>query len=106
MERETRIELATNSLEGCDSTIELLPQLPSASGPILTSRNNRAVVTLGESRPDSERNWHTVLFPRAQTRFMRADLAPGTFGSTCSTWMRLLLRWVGNLASPNLRTYV
>ena len=26
MERETRIELATNSLEGCDSTIELLPQ--------------------------------------------------------------------------------
>jgi hypothetical protein len=25
MERETRIELATNSLEGCDSTIELLP---------------------------------------------------------------------------------
>jgi hypothetical protein len=31
MERETRIELATNSLEGCDSTIELLPQ------PVLTS---------------------------------------------------------------------
>jgi hypothetical protein len=29
MERETRIELATNSLEGCDSTIELLPQLAS-----------------------------------------------------------------------------
>ena len=27
MERETRIELATNSLEGCDSTIELLPHL-------------------------------------------------------------------------------
>ena len=27
MERETRIELATNSLEGCDSTIELLPPL-------------------------------------------------------------------------------
>ena len=30
LERETRIELATNSLEGCDSTIELLPLgLPS-----------------------------------------------------------------------------
>ena len=29
MERETRIELATNSLEGCDSTIELLPLLIS-----------------------------------------------------------------------------
>ena len=26
MERETGIEPATNSLEGCDSTIELLPQ--------------------------------------------------------------------------------
>jgi hypothetical protein len=29
MERETRIELATNSLEGCDSTIELLPRFQS-----------------------------------------------------------------------------
>ena len=26
MERETGIEPATNSLEGCDSTIELLPR--------------------------------------------------------------------------------
>ena len=26
MERETGIEPATNSLEGCDSTTELLPQ--------------------------------------------------------------------------------
>ena len=31
MERETGIEPATNSLEGCDSTTELLPQL-SVSG--------------------------------------------------------------------------
>ena len=30
MERETGIEPATNSLEGCDSTTELLPLLPSA----------------------------------------------------------------------------
>ena len=29
MERETGIEPATNSLEGCDSTTELLPPLPS-----------------------------------------------------------------------------
>jgi hypothetical protein len=28
MERETGIEPATNSLEGCDSTTELLPPLP------------------------------------------------------------------------------
>ena len=30
MERETGIEPATNSLEGCDSTTELLPQSKSA----------------------------------------------------------------------------
>jgi hypothetical protein len=30
VERETGIEPATNSLEGCDSTTELLPQFPSA----------------------------------------------------------------------------
>ncbi len=29
MERETGIEPATNSLEGCDSTTELLPQFPA-----------------------------------------------------------------------------
>ncbi len=32
MERETGIEPATNSLEGCDSTIELLPPPCEASG--------------------------------------------------------------------------
>jgi hypothetical protein len=32
LERETGIEPATNSLEGCDSTTELLPQkLPASS---------------------------------------------------------------------------
>jgi hypothetical protein len=29
LERETGIEPATNSLEGCDSTTELLPPYPS-----------------------------------------------------------------------------
>jgi hypothetical protein len=29
LERETGIEPATNSLEGCDSTTELLPPFPS-----------------------------------------------------------------------------
>ena len=32
LERETGIEPATNSLEGCDSTIELLPLLPYCTG--------------------------------------------------------------------------
>ena len=31
-ERKTRLELATNSLEGCDSTIELLPQCVPVEG--------------------------------------------------------------------------
>ena len=39
MERETRIELATNSLEGCDSTIELLPPLTAFN--ILQSQRSR-----------------------------------------------------------------
>ena len=42
MERETRIELATNSLEGCDSTIELLPQ----SKTILASLCSRYEIAL------------------------------------------------------------
>jgi hypothetical protein len=35
LERETGIEPATNSLEGCDSTTELLPPIP-----IQLSRDN------------------------------------------------------------------
>ena len=35
MERETGIEPATNSLEGCDSTIELLPPGSRTTGPHL-----------------------------------------------------------------------
>ena len=31
LERETGIEPATNSLEGCDSTTELLPRNPAVS---------------------------------------------------------------------------
>src|SRR5438270_10570533 len=31
LERETGIEPATNSLEGCDSTTELLPPIPAVS---------------------------------------------------------------------------
>jgi hypothetical protein len=34
MERETGIEPATNSLEGCDSTTELLPRNPAVSFPL------------------------------------------------------------------------
>src|ERR1700730_10059996 len=44
VERETRIELATNSLEGCDATIELLPRpfLFYTRGPLIESRGRPA----------------------------------------------------------------
>ena len=44
MERETGIEPATNSLEGCDSTTELLPP---GSSPILASAREPAVHLAG-----------------------------------------------------------
>jgi hypothetical protein len=44
LERETGIEPATNSLEGCDSTTELLPQIPHrvfiSRGSFLANRMN------------------------------------------------------------------
>ena len=43
MERETRIELATNSVEGCDSTIELLP---------LCNNANPIILELGSKAPE------------------------------------------------------
>ncbi len=45
LERETGIEPATNSLEGCDSTIELLPPLTSVnSGQWLVASNSVLVL--------------------------------------------------------------
>ena len=41
LERETGIEPATNSLEGCDSTTELLPPLTSTAAPIRKIRSQR-----------------------------------------------------------------
>ena len=47
LERETGIEPATNSLEGCDSTTELLPPIRATPGDLVqvgrTSRNCRAI---------------------------------------------------------------
>ncbi len=47
MERETGIEPATNSLEGCDSTTELLPRIPltRATKPVIPSA--KGPLTLG-----------------------------------------------------------
>src|ERR1019366_3342997 len=55
MERETGIGPATNSLEGCDSTIELLP-LTGVFNPIITSRVSLAMLIAYRPRPI--RDWH------------------------------------------------
>ena len=65
MERETGIEPATNSLEGCDSTTELLP--PSASAyPLLaqltTNKNPQLVLAL---RPATARHEQDSVSPQA-----------------------------------------
>ena len=52
MERETRIELATNSLEGCDSTIELLPPTFSVNHLQCTTSNADAPSWYRSARPD------------------------------------------------------
>ena len=58
MERETGIEPATNSLEGCDSTIELLPltiHYCNAGHPILSrdhmERPDTVHLLMGPHRP-------------------------------------------------------
>ncbi len=50
LERETRIELATNSLEGCDSTIELLPPalMPHCTAPTWNQHAGRAAVRVDQ----------------------------------------------------------
>ena len=40
LERETGIEPATNSLEGCDSTTELLPPFTSTAAPKMQNRSH------------------------------------------------------------------
>ena len=45
MERETGIEPATNSLEGCDSTTELLPPTRSPTSPLRATAGRPAQVT-------------------------------------------------------------
>ena len=49
MERETGIEPATNSLEGCDSTTELLP--PTSASPLAASARQAPVPLAGSTAP-------------------------------------------------------
>src|SRR6478752_38081 len=61
LERETGIEPATNSLEGCDSTTELLP--PSRLPPLRQSRRFG-----GQARVTSSSNSHSRKNPSTRPR--------------------------------------
>ncbi len=65
LERETGIEPATNSLEGCDSTTELLPRIPLAFLLLLLS--------MVAPRPHRE---HRQYRQRCQTEFLIVDRDP------------------------------
>src|SRR5688572_10165684 len=106
MERETGIEPATNSLEGCDSTTELLP--PSRYSLRATLRLSRpayvfAPCTGGQATHASR------LFPRRRPSTTRCSLAveqppPHLSCFGCRTKGRLSLAEVGLPSS--LRTLV
>ena len=76
LERETGIEPATNSLEGCDSTTELLPPEPCSDtaflpqSPVTASRCSRP----SRSRPTSVRR-------RAQRALAAQQIAEGSLPS-------------------------
>ena len=52
MERETGIEPATNSLEGCDSTTELLPRKPAVSYQLSALSKTSAAKPLSFTTPN------------------------------------------------------
>ena len=69
MERETGIEPATNSLEGCDSTTELLPLGPQRLKPL--SSTTFAGTTKVVPFPSLNRNCLTTRDSRLTTRWSR-----------------------------------
>jgi hypothetical protein len=110
MERETGIEPATNSLEGCDSTTELLPpsrRLTSAArrfgeaGPPtyrtpLTLRSTPPQVTPSTSRPCHERHQ----LSRSPPRVKRARRQREAWSTKTQEGRPLPT----SLSAPNLRT--
>ena len=75
LERETGIEPATNSLEGCDSTTELLPPTPArscAASPVTNSTTVRVPTLLIQTPP-------TAIQPRRPSALLtNCPLAPAT----------------------------
>ena len=78
MERETGIEPATNSLEGCDSTTELLPPF------LLTTSKDPSQKTLGISTAGS-RFAHARKTPQLLEPMIRIELMTSPLPRECST---------------------
>jgi hypothetical protein len=92
MERETGIEPATNSLEGCDSTTELLPPFDSPRTPIALrkarSRQSRRVGTPASTILRLRFSWPSLTDAFDWPRF--ADvvrLRAAARGATTSVWL-------------------
>ena len=72
MERETGIEPATNSLEGCDSTTELLPPSPASAPTSLNASARQAHFGLSPARRRSRRRPITACLDEACQRSHQA----------------------------------
>jgi hypothetical protein len=83
MERETGIEPATNSLEGCDSTTELLPLKTSSQLSAVSFQINQRLKPLRLSTPNG------ALKPRPSTKHLepmtRIELVTSPLPRECST---------------------
>ena len=68
MERETGIEPATNSLEGCDSTIELLPQLVGPNSYCTETQRIMQSLLRRQQTPATQHNPFLSTSPRIHKR--------------------------------------
>ena len=84
MERETGIEPATNSLEGCDSTTELLPPTCSPASPFLALSAGTPASFLLTTRLPTRR----VKRARQQNQSPFGSLAPPACSGHHSLWPR------------------
>ena len=104
MERETGIEPATNSLEGCDSTTELLPR------PITETRKSKfgARNTVGEFRVSilELQTWWTGEDSNPRSSQGAAGLQPAAINhsATCPDLILLLTRHKREAVRPSAGT--
>jgi hypothetical protein len=86
LERETGIEPATNSLEGCDSTTELLPQpfstLPQGRGTAVALRYLAWNPTVVTTTPNSRRSEGVGGMVLSTEKSTRAESPPSALAGT------------------------